>query len=249
MRLLLYTGGILLALGLFGFTFKPNNPTHVVIIDFKHFVNNELLKLDSVQYINALGQTYTISKFKYYVSSIQLKNTRGEFYTNSEYFLINEEEDKSKSIDLPNLPFGEYDEIRFLIGVDSLHNCSGAQSGALDPINGMFWSWNTGYIFLKLEGNSISCKTPSNLFEFHIGGYKHPYNSIREIKLKLPNPIIVTENSKSAIQINVAIDEILKTPNKIDFSKTPTITDQKTSSLMVNNYADMFSIKAVSNEK
>ncbi len=249
MKLLIYTNAILLAVGLFGFTFKSNKPNGFVTINFKHFVNNELLKLDSVQYKNELGQTYTISKFKYYIGNIQLKNTSGKFYSSTEYFLINEEEEISKSIDLQNLPIGEYVEISFLLGVDSLYNCNGAQSGALDPIKGMYWSWNTGYIFLKLEGNSTSCKTPSNMFEFHIGGYKQPYNSIREIKLKLTGHIIVKENSKSSININVAIEEILKTPNKIDFSETPTITDQNTSSVIVNNYVDMFSVKAVSNEK
>lgn len=249
MKLFIYTSSILLAVGLFGFTFKSNKPTGFVTISFNHFVNNELMKLDAVQYKNEFGQSYTISKFKYYVSHIKLKNTSGKFYTNTEYFLINEEEDISKSIHLQNLPTGEYDEINFLLGVDSLHNCNGAQSGALDPINGMFWSWNTGYIFLKLEGNSTSCKTPSNMFEYHIGGYKQPYNAIREIKLKLPSPIVVTENSKSSTQINVAIDEILKKPNAINFTETPTITDQNTSSIIANNYVDMFSVKAVSNEK
>ncbi|MBP6184231.1 MAG: hypothetical protein KA479_04770 [Saprospiraceae bacterium] len=212
-------------------------------------MNNELLRLDSVLYKNEFGQPYTISKLKYYVGNIQLKSTSGKYYTCNEYFLINEEDEISKSIELQNIPIGEYDEIRFLLGVDSLLNCSGAQSGALDPINGMFWSWNTGYIFLKLEGNSNSCKTPSNMFEYHIGGYKQPYNSIREMRLNLPNPILITGFSQSSIQINVAIDEILKNPNAIDFAETPTITDQSTSSTIADNYMDLFMVSAVSNEK
>jgi hypothetical protein len=34
--------------------------------------------------------------------------------------------------------------IKFLLGVDSLKNVSGIQTGALDPAKGMFWTWNTG---------------------------------------------------------------------------------------------------------
>lgn len=249
MKWLICTSLIFIVFCSLGFRSKSNEPSGIVKINFNHFVKKNFLKLDSMQYKNELGQTYSISKFKYYVGNIQLKGPNGKSHTSHEYFLINEEEGNSKSIELQNIPDGEYDEIIFLLGVDSLHNCSGAQSGSLDPINGMFWNWNTGYIFLKLEGNANSCNTPSNMFEYHTGGYKKPYNSIREIRLKLPNLVIIKEVSKVFIRLDVAIDEILKNPNTIDFSKTPTITDQTTSSIIANNCKDVFTVSTVSNER
>jgi len=43
--------------------------------------------------------------------------------------------------------------------VDSLANVSGAMSNDLDATKGMYWSWQSGFINLKIEGKSASCKT------------------------------------------------------------------------------------------
>ena len=50
---------------------------------------------------------------------------------------------------LANAPFDLY------LGVDSVLNYNGVHEGALDPINGMYWTWQTGYIHCKLEGKII----------------------------------------------------------------------------------------------
>ncbi|MGZ4061011.1 MAG: MbnP family protein, partial [Bacteroidia bacterium] len=153
-----------------------------LIIDLTNYVGNDLLQLDTVNYKNDLGQLFTISKFKYYISNIHLIKSDGKEFISPDYFLVNEEEEQSKKIIL-NLSAAEYSSINFIIGVDSVHNCSGAQSGALDPANAMFWAWNSGYIFLKLEGKAPESKSPGHIFEYHIGGYKNPTNCIRTVSL------------------------------------------------------------------
>jgi hypothetical protein len=233
----------------YSFTLIPREDKGKLQINFKHVVGNEILKLDSMHYKNELGQDFSISKFKYYVGEIHLTNAKGKDFISKDYFLINEDEDLSKQINLSNIPNGIYTSIHFILGVDSLHNCSGAQSGALDPLNAMFWAWNTGYIFLKLEGNSSFSKSPGGMFEYHIGGYKQPTNSIRQIKLDLSStPLII--NSKTS-QVNLQSDaaELLKTPNSIDFSVLSSVTDLKNAELIANNYKDMFSVLNVKNEK
>ena len=65
---------------------------------------------------------------------------------------------------IANAPFDLY------LGVDSVLNYNGVHEGALDPINGMYWTWQTGYINCKLEGNII-CDSSRKSFEYHIGGY------------------------------------------------------------------------------
>ena len=233
----------------YSFTLIPKLEKGKLQINFNHVVNNEVLKLDSIRYKNELGQDFTISKFKYYVGEIHLKNAKGKDFISKDYFLINEDENLSKQISLSNIPNGTYTSIHFILGVDSLHNCNGAQSEALDPLNAMFWAWNTGYIFLKLEGNSSFSKSPGGMFEYHIGGYKQPSNCIREIDLDLSStPLII--NSKTS-QVNLKCDaaELLKTPTNIDFSVLSSVTDLKNATLIANNYRDMFSVLNVKNEK
>ena len=232
----------------YSFTIKVKQVNGKLQVNFKHVVANELLKLDSAYYKNELGQPFSIFKFKYYIGEIHLKNSQGKDYVSKDYFLINEDEELSKQVTLNQIPNGNYTSIRFILGVDSLHNCSGAQSGALDPLNAMFWAWNTGYIFLKLEGNSSASKSPGGIFEYHIGGYKQPSNCIRTIEFDLTKNPIIINNKTSFLEIKTNVAEILKSPNTIDFSILSSVTDSKNAELIANNYKDMFSVLSIKNE-
>ncbi len=212
-------------------------PTHhTVKLQFKNMVGDRPLVLDSATYKNAFGQSFTVSKFKYYIGNICLQTKNGQSFKSSDCFLVNEEDSASKQIILNDVPEGNYTSISFILGVDSIHNCSGAQTGALDPVNGMFWTWNTGYIFFKMEGKSPVSTSPGRLLEFHIGGYKQPANCIRQVKLELKQP---ADN----ITIKADLSELFKTPTAIDFSKNSSVTDFHGATTIADNYKDMFSIQ------
>ena len=223
------------------FTNKAPETKLAIVLD--HYVGNELLQFDTVNYKNALGQSYTITKFKYYIGNIRLKKKNGEEVAFNDYYLISEEEQGSKKIMLETVPAGEYTGIEFIIGVDSAHNCSGAQSGALDPVNAMFWTWNNGYIFMKLEGRSPASKSPGKYFEYHIGGYKQAANCIRKISLDF-NKALSLESMKE-LHIKVDIAEILKAKTVIDFSKLSSVTDFHNATIIADNYMNMFSIGGI----
>ncbi|HXP49121.1 MAG TPA: MbnP family protein, partial [Bacteroidia bacterium] len=72
----------------------PKQPT--LTINFENYVGNQLLKLDSVTYKNEMGQSFTVSKFKYYISNITLTNWEGFSCKIDSSFLVNEEEPLSK---------------------------------------------------------------------------------------------------------------------------------------------------------
>ncbi len=215
-----------------------------LIITFINYVGDKKLKLDSANYTNLSGQSFTITNFKYYVGNFRLKRNDGTEYTSEEYFLIKEDDDKSKQITLDDVPVGTYSSIEFIVGVDSIHNCSGAQSGALDPANGMFWTWNTGYIFMKLEGKSPASNSPGHIFEFHIGGYKAPANCIRKVTLNLNDRISFKQNP-DYLYINVDASEVMKTPTTIDLSKLSSVTDFRNATTIADNYADMFRLPSL----
>ena len=153
-------------------------------LEFEHVVGNDALALNPQQYTNANGDQFQVTTFKYYISNIVLIKADGSTFKQPEsYYLIDQEQPNSKLITLENVPSGEYTGLTFTVGVDSTRNVSGAQTGALDPTQGMFWSWNTGYIFLKLEG--YSPQSEKGGLTFHIGGFKTPNNTIRTISPNL----------------------------------------------------------------
>ncbi len=229
-----------LAAAMFFLSAAKVGSTTALQISFYHYNGVSLLQLDSTVYKNAMGQSYTVSKFRYYISNIILKKGDGTEFKANNYFLIDEDEPASKTISLTGVPEGDYTSIAFLLGVDSLHNCSGAQSGALDPVNGMFWAWNTGYIFLKLEGHADVSTSPGHIFEYHIGGYKEPSNCIRKIVIK--KNLHLARGTVNKITLKADVAAILKSPNKIDFSQLSSITDFHHATTIADNYAGMFSI-------
>ena len=232
-------------------SFRPVSDHSKLIIHFENYVGDKKLALDTVTYQNQLGQKYTVTNFKYYISNLSLKGADGKDYQiNDSYLLIRQDDEESWSATLNDIPAGKYTAISFMIGVDSLHNCSGAQSGALDPINGMFWTWNTGYIFLKLEGKSSASKSPGNIFEYHIGGYKEPTNFIRMTTVKFgSNGMEMNSAKTTSLFIKTDAAEILKNPNSIDFSKLSSVTDFHHAADIADNYTDMFSVIRISNER
>ncbi|MFN3952720.1 MAG: MbnP family protein [Thermaurantimonas sp.] len=125
------------------------------------------------------GQKMTFTTLRYYISNIRLKKADGTEWVQPEsYYIVDAAQTPEAKISIAEVPAGDYVEISFLIGVDSLRNTSGAQVGALSPEHGMFWSWNTGYIFIKAEGNSPD--SPTGTFVYHIGGFSGMHNAIRD---------------------------------------------------------------------
>ena len=217
-----------------------------VQINFANFVGNVVLTLDDAHYKNNLAQDFTVTNFKYYIGKIHLKNDKGKEYVSDKYYLIKADDLASQQFELENVPSGKYVSMSFTLGVDSIDNCSGAQSGSLDPVNAMFWSWNTGYIFLKLEGKSPDSKSNGNIFEYHIGGYQAPNNCIRKITIDMKNkPLRFTAGNFGHIAIKADAAEVLKSPVDIDFSKLSSVTDFHNATMIADNYKDMFSLLEV----
>lgn len=133
----------------------------------------------NTQFVNdQTDDTLNFTMFKYYISNFKLKKSDGTWWSHPEsYFLVNLANPSSSSFDLENVPIGSYTEMSFVMGVDSTRNVSGAQTGALSTVNGMFWSWNSGYIMLKAEGTSPQAL--GNAFAYHLGGFTGANNIVK----------------------------------------------------------------------
>lgn len=208
-----------------------------ITIRFNNVVGNQPLQLASTAYADPFGEPMTIYKFKYYVSHISVVTADGKIHVlDNGCHLIDAADSSSQviSFSAPALPVRA---IHFLLGVDSLHNISGAQSGDLDPLKGMFWTWNTGYVDAELEGLSDSSHANAHFLSWHVGGFRTGQNAAREIQLTLPTgvaPIIITA-------------DILRwfdghTPMRI--SRKPVCHEPGPLAMtLADNYASMFSIR------
>lgn len=208
-------------------------------LNLSHTVNGVPMALGNASYLNAAGDTFNITAFRYYLSNFSVTDIAGNTIKAApEYFLVSEDSLNSKRITL-KLPAGRYKGLSFMIGIDSLLNCTGAQSGALDPIYGMFWTWNSGYIMAKLEGTSPSSHLPGHIIEFHIGGYRAPHITQRIVTLTLPQTLVL----KSSAKINLTADAYTWF-NGISFRQLAGfMTPGTAGDRIADNYQHMFSVK------
>jgi molybdopterin-binding protein len=164
-------------------------------LQFHFKFDNTSLKTNQ-SYISKQQDTLQIDAIRFYVSDIQIQFADDTLLKSDTNHLVDLEIPASQEIPLSLLTKKAIQQINFSIGVDSLASVSGALSGDLDPAKGMYWAWQSGYINMKIEGKSASCKTRKNQFQFHLGGYLKPNNALRTIVLK-PN------NTNT---INIAVD-------------------------------------------
>jgi len=225
-----------------------NNKAGSINVSFINIIKSAPLVLDSMEYINPSGETYRVSKLKYYISNIKLDASQHSFSEPDSYHLLDAGQPASLNFTF-NAPANTYSSISFITGVDSIKNVSGAQNGVLDPANGMFWTWNSGYVMFKLEGSSPASNIINHRIEYHIGGFSGPDNVMQLITLPLPAPLTVQEGKNYVIKIEADIDKLWQGAYDLKISQTPaTMAPGSLSKKIADNYNRMFTIKEVLNK-
>lgn len=222
---------------------EPNvQGTGKVVVEFENMVGDADLELNSKTYKNSHGDDFTVSMFKYYVSNISLVKADGsKFKIPESYLLIDAENEASHLQTLENIPAGDYTAISFTIGVDSARNYAGAQTGALDPLNDMFWTWDSGYIYVKFEGTSPQSTAANHKLTFHIGGAKAPNNTVRTTTQTFNGDVLrVRSNSKPQIHLAADVSALFFGPTIINFATLNFTMGGANSVLVANNYKDSF---------
>lgn len=215
-------------------------------LEFRNVAGNQPLTLNTATYQNAEGENFTISAFKYYLSNFSLvKMDNSEVKLPAAYFLVDQANEASRIIKLA-APKGEYRAVKFLVGVDSTRNVSGAQTGALDVVHGMFWSWNSGYIMAKLEGHSPASTAPENRLTFHIGGFRKENSALQEVLLTAPISLTVESGRLPQLMIDANALAWFNQPFPIKFATTSTIhVPGEDAAKIAANYRNMFRITSV----
>jgi hypothetical protein len=158
------------------------------ILRFRPIINNSNLTPGQVFSLTGTDST-SVTELRFYISSVALYSKGHEVWLEKNSFhLVDITVPASLEIALSSEAGLAFDEIRFKVGIDSVTNVSGALSGDLDPTKGMYWTWQSGYINLKIEGVSSLSKGRNQQFQFHLGGYQPPFSSIRNIELKNITP-------------------------------------------------------------
>jgi hypothetical protein len=130
-------------------------------------------------------------ELKLYLSDFQFeKETRKQVLVGPHF--IDLEDPNSLGL-FPDFPVAEYQSLRFHFGLDSSYHVSESVDGPLNPMNGMYWAWNSGYIQFKCTGTSSSIPLLDKTFEYHLGGYRQPFETLVPIELVIKGNTLILD--------------------------------------------------------
>lgn len=235
-----------------------------VEIEFDNQAGSSALVLGN-EYTTAAGEKIRLTTFNYFVSNFSLIKSDGTEYIVPKdecYFLVKHDDPASREIKLKNVPAGDYKELRFTVGVDSAKSVSpiAERTGALDPAgaaNGHYWSWNSGYIFMKMEGTSpaapVEPSTGERIFQYHVGlfgGYNSKtLNNLKKMNLVAPAEAAKVRQDHEAPHFHLFVDalQVFTSPNNVKIADKPYSHGDAFSATLSANYADMFVIDHIHN--
>ena len=225
--------------------------SYTVRITFQPVVPSQPLILNQ-PYTNAFGEDYTVTAFRFYISALTLHNNQrpSPITNNIKYRLADAAISTTLSITL-STDQNTFNSLSFQVGVDSIDNVSGAQSGDLDPAKGMFWTWNSGYIMAKLEGGSSFSTVPNGTFTYHIGGFSGEDKTMRSVSFStLQNrQITLKDSSITTILINADMDKWFQGAHALSIASHAFVHSPGSLARMyADNYAAMFSIASITEE-
>lgn len=180
--------------------------------DITHTFGAAPFALAPASYVTMANDTIRISQLSYYISNIVLTTVNGTKVPMGGYFLQSVLPGTPNTITVQNIPVGTYKSISYLIGVDSAANSTHAHTGALDPNYGMYWTWETGYVFVRLKGRYSEANIAYN---FDIGGTQNGINMSHDLFAYKVKGTTIT----ASIKFDLA--KVFNAPNIYDLKTDP----------------------------
>ena len=163
------------------------------------------------------GNRIRFTKIKFFLGNTAFTNREREPRGTTRFGLL----EPSAGINewtLDRMLIGDYKGLSFNIGIDSASNhrdpATYPGSHVLNPLvhQGMFWDWNAGYIFIKLEGKYITTAGDTSNFLYHIGKdiNRMPFDFNLEKEL----------SAGETINYNLELDvyKLMSEPNEFDIN-------------------------------
>jgi hypothetical protein len=226
----------------------PSTPETKVHLKFIPTFNGQPLSIDSV-YLNAYGQQLRIENIQFYLSNIYAHNGSDSTLL-KQAFLFTLLEPKTLSLSVSPQTFSS---LSFGVGVPANlnknvdpSNYANSNPLSVQGSNGMFWYWNTGYIFTKVEGRYELTGTPNaplmDSYAFHLGD--DPL--YRVLNFNTGN-VSLAEGDARTFNIEVAIDSVFNRPvDPIDLSVdnlTHTTSNFPLAVRVTNNFVSAFHLQ------
>jgi hypothetical protein len=191
------------------------------------------------------GRKFKLSDCRYYISNIVLiKNDGTELPITGKVILANA---NNNDYEIGTVPVGSYKGFRFMMGLDSATNHSDPTTyPSTNPLSlqtqPIHWSWNSGYIFMMVEGlvdTSLAANgTPNFDFFYHVG----LDNMKRTIDLST-SAFTVSGNGENEIGLLFDLRKVLNNVDMRTENETHSMDNMPLATKIANNWQSAFSLE------
>ena len=230
------------------------------------FGNLGTIVLDNTTQTSSNNQKHKFTTLKYIISNVVLTKEDGSEvkynYNNPDLgaFIIDQADAEGGIVDIPlfNIPVANYTKIKFGLGISPTAYLLGetGQADFLTKANSkeLFWTWASGYIFMKLEGKYGTSTADTN-FANHVGNVGDTTtngnpNMYREISLNLPVSAKVRTDITPDIHLKVDFNKFLDgaTPITLSGSNDDLMGHSSGLITVIDNLTAAFSVDHVHND-
>jgi len=197
-------------------------------------------------FVNAFGDTLSISKLRYLISKIRFHKANGDSVLIDGYNLV----DVTNSTNLSyattvNVPVGSYTGVSFNFGFDSVDN----QGNYID-LNSTNWNWpgmlGGGYHFMQMEGK-YKHQGNDSIYAYHNGTARVSMGVFEQNFFNVNLGAVTLTKADVNMEIEMNISEWYKNPNTWDLNAlhAPLMPVYNAQKMMKENGPSTFSIGSV----
>ena len=190
----------------------------------RHTFGDAPLLLDSLRYQNAAGETLSVTRLSYLLSGFAVEREDGVWVEIEDRHAWMDAAKQRTVVRFDDVPAGKYRALRFHIGPDAKANTGDpaklAADHPLNPnLNGLHWSWQTGYIFLAVEGHY-------RVGAADLKGYAHHLaRDPNRTRISLAAPLDLTHDG--AVLLDFDLGTLLNAPRPLSFERDGAATHSR----------------------
>lgn len=205
------------------------------------------LQFDSLTYTTATRQKFSVTRLDFLLSNFALRRNNGVWLEQTNWYAFISARDNKTVSRVDNVPAGDYDRLRFLVGLKPEVNHSQAADypagHPLNPdVNDLHWGWMGGYVFFALEGNWLQPDGRQSGFSYHLA-------TDRQLMM-VELPISLDVSGDSDLRLSLDINQILGGTPGIAFTTATTSTHSRTNDSLADwlssNVERAFAVMGVS---
>ena len=187
-------------------------------------VSGENLQPASLRYQTSAGETFSITRVSYLVSDFALQRTDGSWLELSNSVAWLDYDQNRNSVHLDSIPPGEFQAVRFTVGLNTnLNHADITKFSATHPLNpnlnGLYWGWQGGYIFLAVEGLWRNQAGELDGWAYHLA------RDTNAVRVTLAAPLEITNETKVDLDFDLAV--LLNAPQPLSFGRDGSSTHSR----------------------